>query len=275
MHGHAWRAARGRAVVIDGLRIEANTAVSLCTYEETLMETRSVCQHYRCVQGVAVMGRTKISIALLVALLASVAALAAVSTARLEQEARSAMRLSADTARGRVLYERSCASCHGAQAHGDLIRLVPALAGQRRAYLIKHVAELNDTERAVAHMHPQLPSAESAMPQAWVDLAAYLQQCAPLKVTASSNEEAIARGARSYRRWCAACHGPDATGDDDRFVPSLRHQRREYLLKELRMVSSVHRLSVSSEVMRVLDSLNSDSTAGIADYVSVIEAGSR
>jgi cytochrome c553 len=218
------------------------------------------------------MGRNKVSIAVLVALLGNAAALATVSTERLEQQARSALQLTADAPRGKALYERNCASCHGAQAHGDPIRLIPALAGQRRAYLVKHVAGLNDAERAAAHVHPKLDAAELAVPQGWVDLATYLQRCAPLAVAPSNNQQLAARGGRSYRRWCEACHGSAAAGADDRFVPALRHQRREYLLKELRMVSATHRLSVRSDVMRVLDSLSTETTAGIADYVSRIEA---
>jgi cytochrome c553 len=221
------------------------------------------------------MGRSKVSIAVLVALLANAAALAAVSTERLEQQARGALQLTADPVRGKSLYQRNCASCHGAEAHGDLIRLIPALAGQRRAYLVKHVAELNDAERAAAHMHPKLNAAELAVPQGWVDLAAYLQLCVPLGVAASNNQQLVERGARSYRRWCEACHGSAARGDDDRFVPALRQQRREYLLKEIRTVSATHRLSVRSEVMRVLDSLSTETTAGIADYVSRIEELNR
>lgn len=208
-------------------------------------------------------------------MLLSAAALAAISNASLEQQARSALRLPADAARGKLIYQRNCSSCHGEQAHGDLIRLVPALAGQRRAYLVKHIVELSDAERAAAHMHPQLKSADLAAPQGWTDLATYLQRCAPLQVVRSSNPQLVERGGRNYRRWCAACHSPDASGDDDRFVPALRHQRREYLLKELRTISSAHRMSVRSDVLRVLDSLNDASTAGIADYVTGIEAAQR
>jgi cytochrome c553 len=221
------------------------------------------------------MRRSKVAIVVLVALLANAGALAAVSTERLEQQARGALQLTADPERGRSLYQRYCASCHGAQAHGDLIRLIPALAGQRRAYLVKHVAELNDAERAAAHMHPKLDAAELAVPQSWVDLATYLQQRPALKVAASNDQQLVARGSRSYRRWCEACHGSAASGDDDKFVPALRHQRREYLLKEIRTVSATHRLSVRSEVMRVLDSLSTETTAGIADYVSRIEELNR
>jgi cytochrome c553 len=181
------------------------------------------------------------------------------------------LRLPADATRGRLLYQRNCASCHGETAHGDLIRLVPALAGQRRAYLVKHIVELNDTERAAAPMHPRLEAAELSVPQAWNDLATYLQRCAPFQAAASSNAQLVARGGRNYRRWCAACHGSDATGDDEKFVPALRPQRREYLLKELRSISNAHRMSVRNEVLRVLDSLNNESTAGIADYVAGIE----
>jgi cytochrome c553 len=218
------------------------------------------------------MRRSNILSAVLVAVLANAAALAAVSTTRLEQQTRSALQLSANAERGKILYQRNCASCHGEQAHGDLIRLIPALAGQRRAYLIKHVAELNDAERAAAHVHPQLDAAELAIPQAWMDLATHLQRCSPQAVTGRSNQQLVTNGARSYRRWCEACHGSDATGDDDRFVPALRYQRREYLLKEIRMVASAHRMSVRSDIMRVLDSLSTETTAGIVDYIATIEA---
>lgn len=204
------------------------------------------------------------------ALAVNAVALAAVSTARLEQQARSALRLTADAAEGKQLYERTCSSCHGVDAHGDLIKLIPALAGQRRAYLIKHVAELNDAERAAAHLHPRLDTAELAAPQGWADLAEYLQGSAPLPMASSVNQALAERGARSYRRWCADCHGADASGDDAEFVPSLRHQRREYLLKELRTVASAHRMSVGPETMSTLDSLNAESTAGIVDYISHI-----
>ena len=221
------------------------------------------------------MVRTRISIAVSLTLAVNAVALAAVSTARLEQQARSALRLAADAAEGKELYERSCAGCHGAQAHGDMIRLIPALAGQRRAYLIKRVAELNDAERAAAHMHPKIESAELAAPQGWANLATYLQQSAPLQVTASDNDSLAERGARSYRRWCVSCHGADASGKDAQFVPSLRQQRREYLLKELRSVASAHRMSVEGEAMSELDSLNTEATAGIVDYISRVGVVAR
>lgn len=221
------------------------------------------------------MWRIKIGAAGLAALVLNVAALAAVSTARLEQRAREALRLPTDAARGQLLYEQNCGGCHGQQAHGDVIRLIPALAGQRRSYLVKHVAELNDAERAAAHMHPVLESAELTQPQGWADLAEYLQRCAPLQVRGGGNEELALRGARNYRRWCASCHGEDAGGNETKFVPSLRHQHRQYLLKELRMVAAAHRLSVRSDIMNVLDSLHSDAIAGIADHVSELGSPQR
>jgi cytochrome c553 len=103
-----------------------------------------------------------------------------------------------------------------------------------------------------------------------VDLAEYLQQLPPLEGVVSPNEAMAVRGERTYRRWCASCHGVDALGNETRFAPALKHQHREYLLKEIRMVSAPHRLSLGSDVMRVLDSLNTQATAGIADYVSRI-----
>lgn len=214
-------------------------------------------------------GRVGITLLALLGLQSSV--LAAESAARFEQQARSALRLRADALHGMALYRKSCASCHGAEAHGDVIRLIPALAGQRRAYLVKHLAELNDAERAAMHMHPALDVSELREPQAWIDVAEYLRISEPLAVPVSRNDQLAARGERNYSRRCAQCHGKDATGNDARFVPGLRYQQHPYLLKQLQMLSAQHRLSVGPEVLRVMDSLSAEAVAGIADHVSRIK----
>ncbi len=203
------------------------------------------------------------------ALPASVAV--AESSAHLEVQARSALQLPANATRGKVLYMHKCASCHGADAQGDVTRLVPSLAGQRRGYLVKHMAQLNDVEQAAGSMHPEVDRASLNASQAWVDLAAFLNGCPPLPVLPSSNDVLAQRGARSYQRWCASCHAADARGDDARFAPGLRHQHHAYLLKQLQMTAALHRMSIRAEVLNVFDSLSAQQTAGIADHISRIK----
>jgi mono/diheme cytochrome c family protein len=55
---------------------------------------------------------------------------------RVDELVRNALQLDFDAQRGGAIYRAHCVSCHGAQAHGDPVRDIPALAGQRLAYLI-------------------------------------------------------------------------------------------------------------------------------------------
>lgn len=64
------------------------------------------------------------------------------------------------------------------------------------------------------------------------------------------------RGARTFARHCARCHGPTAAGDPARVIPALAGQRFRYLLRELadfsggqRDSATMHRV-VSRQVLR-------------------------
>jgi cytochrome c-type protein NapC len=46
-----------------------------------------------------------------------------------------------DVERGRRLYAKECASCHGRDGYGDRVRTIPQLAGQHSAYLQRQIAE--------------------------------------------------------------------------------------------------------------------------------------
>jgi cytochrome c553 len=61
-----------------------------------------------------------------------------------------------DLARGGALYARDCARCHGAGGEGDAARIVPALAGQHYAYLLRQVRSISSGLRGNAH--PEMAS---------------------------------------------------------------------------------------------------------------------
>jgi cytochrome c553 len=61
-----------------------------------------------------------------------------------------------DLARGSALYARDCARCHGASGEGDAARIVPALAGQHYAYLLRQVRSISSGLRGNAH--PEMAS---------------------------------------------------------------------------------------------------------------------
>jgi cytochrome c553 len=190
------------------------------------------------------------------------------STEVAEQLTRNALSLDANPARGTALFGSQCASCHGKKALGNARRSIPALAGQRRAYLIKQMADFAELDRDATQMHVVMAQAKVHDPQAWSDLAGYLNSLPIPSRSQTGDGRNLELGEASYQQWCVSCHADDGRGDDDGFVPSLRNQHYSYVLKEMRAMATGHRVNLDPELMRFLDSLAADELAGIADYVS-------
>ncbi len=198
----------------------------------------------------------------------SSAAVAFASPERVDELMKATLELDPNVQRGAKLYGEHCASCHGADASGNPKKLVPALAGQRRAYLIKQLADFTELERPATQMHAVLAQKEVSEPQEWSDLTAYLNGVQPASKPQTGTGEFLSLGEASYQQWCASCHGEDGRGDDDGFVPSLRNQHYAYLLHQMRELASGHRFNVESDLVLFLDSLESDEMKGLADYLS-------
>src|SRR5690349_9495148 len=101
-------------------------------------------------------------------LLSSASVLA--SPTRVDQLVRNALQLDPNIKRGGGLYSVHCARCHGQNAIGDAPNVIPALAGQREAYLIKQLADFTELERTGEEMHAVVSKAAIDEPQAWADL---------------------------------------------------------------------------------------------------------
>jgi len=188
--------------------------------------------------------------------------------ARVDQRIHTALELDQNTERGAVLYARHCAGCHGAQAWGDASRFIPALAGQRRAYLIKQLADFIELERQGQSMHEVVSSAELDDPQLWADITGYMNGLSPVESTQAGDGTGLALGEAIFREQCANCHEEDARGDDEGFVPSLRNQHYAYLLRQMRGLTAWHRSSADDGLVRFLNSLEAEEMTAVADYLS-------
>ena len=179
-----------------------------------------------------------------------------------------ALELDADMQRGAVLYSKECASCHGREAHGAAQHDIPALAAQRRAYIIRQLAEFIERDRIATQMHKVVSREAVSEPQSWADLALYLNNLPPPKGSDTGNGKHLSLGKASYQQFCRSCHEEDGRGDDDGFVPSLRNQHYRYLLKEMRNLAAGHRFNADEELARFMRNLQTDEMQGIADYLS-------
>jgi cytochrome c553 len=194
--------------------------------------------------------------------------IAAASPARVDQQVRAALQLEANAKRGAGLYAAHCASCHGRQALGDPRNVVPALAGQRQAYLIKQLADFVELERQSSDMHKVTARTAVNDPQAWADLAAYVSALPVPRFPETGDGGGVELGEAIFQEQCASCHDEDARGDDDGFTPSLRDQHYGYLVRAMRGIGASHRLNVDADLARFLDSFDTDEITAVADYLS-------
>lgn len=190
------------------------------------------------------------------------------SPQRVDRLVQTALQLDPKPDQGAVLYRKNCSTCHGTAGYGDASNVIPALAGQRQAYLIKQLADFVELERDATRMHNVVARRELGEPQAWADLAAYISKLPGTATPQTGYGEFVSLGEASFGQWCASCHEADGRGDDDGFVPSLRNQHYSYLVLEIRSLAGGHRLYADPELVRFLDSLEADEITGLADYIS-------
>jgi cytochrome c553 len=201
--------------------------------------------------------------------------MAVASQTRVDQQVRAALQLEANAKRGASLYATHCASCHGPQAFGDVKNVLPALAGQRQAYLIKQLADFAELERDSSDMHRVVSRTAVSTPQAWADLAGYLSALPVTRVAETGDGDGVELGEAIFQEQCASCHEEDARGDDDGFVPSLRDQHYGYLVRAMRGMSASHRHNVDDDLVRFLDSFDTDEITAVADYLSRLRGPTR
>jgi cytochrome c553 len=185
-----------------------------------------------------------------------------------DRATQAALSLDAHPDRGAAQFGHYCARCHGAQGQGNAGRAIPALAGQRFAYLVRQLANFFGAERDSDAMHQVVSQKELRGPQTWVDIAAHLNRV-PLSNRAQTGDGTqLALGRGIFHEQCATCHRGDAHGDGDGFVPSLRNQHYPYLVNQLHKLAEGYRHNVDENLMRFFGSFDDQDIKATADYLS-------
>lgn len=169
---------------------------------------------------------------------------------------------------GAQQFGRYCSRCHGPTAAGIAMQAIPALAGQRYAYLIRQLANFAGGERDNSTMHDIVAHAELRQPQTWVDIASYLNAISTNSPAATGSGADVGLGRGIFHEQCASCHGADAGGDADGFVPSLRHQHYDYLKSQMHKLAAGHRHNVDADLVLFLRNFDERDISATADYLS-------
>jgi len=190
------------------------------------------------------------------------------SAEAVDRATRQALELDAQPKQGAQLFQAQCSRCHGSAAQGNAARAIPALAGQRFKYLVRQLANFAGEERESAPMHRVLMQKEMQRPQAWVDVAAYLNNLPATHRAETGDGTRVALGRGIFHEQCASCHRADAHGDADGFVPSLRNQHYSYLVNQLDKLADGWRHNVDEDLVLFWRSLEEKDVQATADYLS-------
>ena len=177
--------------------------------------------------------------------------------------------LAGDAAVGKAK-SATCAACHGPDGNSPSPGF-PKLAGQHEGYIAKQLRDYKSGKRVNATMNAMvLPLSEQDMD----DLAAYFaSQTVQLGTTA---EDKLAVGQSIYRAGnassgvaaCAACHGPNGSGNPQAKFPSLSGQHADYTVLQLQMFRKGERANDAGNMMRGVAAKMSDAEIeAVAQYV--------
>lgn len=164
-----------------------------------------------------------------------------------------------------------CATCHGTDGNSQ-IAMNPKLAGQSARYLIKQLSDY----KSGARQNPTMTAMVASLSEQDIeDIAAWYssqevtldgadpakQELAEQLYRAGNNDIQVAA--------CAACHGPDGSGNAPAGFPSLSGQHSEYTLTQLKAFRSGARSNDTSAMMRTIaERLTDAELEALASYVS-------
>lgn len=185
-----------------------------------------------------------------------------------DQATKKALALDISLKHGRSIYQAQCTACHGNGALGDPRRSIPALAGQRFAYIVRQLANFAGEERENDSMHRVTSRLGVGAPQAWADLAGYLSCMPPNRAAETGDGTHLALGRGIFHEQCASCHQQDARGDEDGLIPALTGQHYSYLMGQMRQLAADRRHNVDEDLLRFLRSFDEPEIQGVADYLS-------
>jgi cytochrome c553 len=190
---------------------------------------------------------------------------------RVDHRTQEALAMDAHPVRGNALYSEYCSRCHGGAGQGNAGKVIPALAGQRFTYLVRQLANFAGAERESSTMHGVAIQPAINDPQEWVNIAAYLNRLAPPIDVQTGSGKALRLGRGIFHEQCASCHGTDASGDQDGYVPSLRHQHYAYLDEQMHKLADGYRHNADEDLVRFMRTFDERDMRGTADYLSRLQ----
>ncbi len=184
-----------------------------------------------------------------------------------------------DTEAGRLVYERTCAACHGAAGQGNVALHAPRLTHLTPVYIVEQLQKFksgvrvgdgaSEAARQMAGMAATLPDEQTML-----DVALFVATLDGGVSSASVDGDATL-GADYFNQLCGACHGAQAQGNPALRSPPLAGADDWYMVAQLQAFRSgargAHPDDRTGRQMRAMAALLPDEQA-IRDVVSFAHA---
>jgi len=182
------------------------------------------------------------------------------------------LELEPDIDNGRRLFG-ICARCHLPEAWGTRDGGYPQLAGQHVNVLMKQLLDIRTGRRSIPAMRPFVQQRTIGGYQELADVVAYISTLPmtpePERGPWPPDSAEYRDGERIYLRHCAACHGADGAGDNNRTYPRLQGQHYSYLLRQATLARDGLR-GIDADMSAALQNLSAGDIDRALDYVSYL-----
>lgn len=178
-----------------------------------------------------------------------------------------ALELTPSLENGKKIYPL-CASCHLKNGWGKPDGSYPVIAGQHRRVLIKQLADIRAKLRDNPVMFPFSDPETIGGAQAIADVAAYIASLPPDPAPGQGGGTQLELGKKVYTEKCGQCHGEQAQGNDEAFIPRLNGQHYMYLLRQIQAILTGYRKNANPVMEALVKTLSADEMLAVADYVS-------
>lgn len=186
---------------------------------------------------------------------------------QMNRERAEALRLSADSARGKEAF-RGCRGCHRTDGAGVRDGTYPRLSGQHASVIIKQVTEVRAGLRINPKMDP-FASDHAVSVQEIVDIAAYLEKLVSTRENGKGPDDLSARGRQLYEGGgCIKCHGRRGEGNADEVFPVIAAQHYGYLLREMIHIQDGTRGNSHPDMVKAIAGFAQADLEAVADYLS-------
>lgn len=183
-----------------------------------------------------------------------------------------AVRAAPDPARGEEIVQSKCFICHGASGESSS-PVFPRLAGQNAAYVARQLADYRTGKRRSTTMQPMV---EDLSPDDFKSLGAYFS-AQPTVAHAVDDPDLGQMGRFIYLRGnpysgvaaCAACHGPNAQGNEA--LPRLAGQHAQYIENQLKQFNARERTNDNAVMHAIASKLTELERKSVAAYLSGLQ----